>query len=293
MTQLCIELGSDQFTLRFQVLDNPVAVLWLERMTLSTSYPLDDPKRFYGFNTYEDEIERATEFLKRSISTINSFEKIIDREFTSIHDHDCLNYLHHIFEIYHGLLDKQNHEFWCRAPTEVRQALANLNIAVHRGESVSRSNRRRFVCTWYGLPKEKMLTAKQMQAYGDINPKFGTVCLNYCEIGKTAEDLMRDDDQYIADQAFKPFNYFSADFVVRMFDEPQEAVETRIEKLKEYYYQHYDFFSNRGYTDFNSPAIIPYRIPVATLIGEHSPADIIEEVTKRQHITKVYFNGQL
>ena len=104
-------------------------------------------------------------------------------------------------------------------------------------------------------------------------------------IKKTKSNLMEERS------AFKPFNYFSADFVVRMFDEPQEVAETMIEKLKEYYHQHYDFFSNRGYTDFNHPAIIPYRIPVAILVDQRPPADIIEEVAKRQHITKVYFNG--
>ena len=129
---LCIELGRDQFTLRFKVLDNPVAERWLERMDLRTPYPLDDPKRFYGFGSREEEIVRATAFITHCIAVINDFEPIIKQEFTHVDDQDCLIYLHHIFEVYLGLLDKQDHELWQRAPTSVRKALADLNIAVHR-----------------------------------------------------------------------------------------------------------------------------------------------------------------
>jgi hypothetical protein len=38
--------------------------------------------------------------------------------------------------------------------------------------------------------------------YGDKQIKFGTVYLNYCEIGKTVEDLANDNDKYIGDDAF-------------------------------------------------------------------------------------------
>ena len=290
---LCIELGRDQFTLRFKVLDNPVAERWLERMDLRTPYPLDDPKRFYGFGSREEEIVRATAFITHCIAVINDFEPIIKQEFTHVDDQDCLNYLHHIFEVYHGLLDKQDHELWQRAPTSVRKALADLNIAVHRCETVSRENQPRFVCTWYGLPKTETLAPDLIETYGDLIPKFGSVCLNYCEIGKTAEDLMQDNDRYIADDAFKPFSHYSADFVVRMFEETQDSFKLKISKLEEYFLEHQEFFSKHGHTKLDSYAITPYRITVAELVEEMPRSDLLKEIAKRQHVNKVYFNDYM
>jgi len=285
----CIDLGHDNYTLKFQVLDTPVAELWIERMQSRANYPLDDPERFYGFGSPAEEETRAEQFINECITTINNFEPIIEREFTNIRDQDCLNYLHHIFEVYHGLLDQQTHEFWQRAPKEVQQALANLNIAVHRCETASREPQPRFVCTWYGLPKTKTLTPDLIGAYGVLKPEFGTVCLNYCEIGKTAEDLMQDNDQYIADDAFRPFQYYSADFVVRMFSESRDQVNDKMAKLKEYHNKHIDFFSSRGYNNLYSYAIAPYRFPVAQLIRPRDPAQIVADIAARQHINQVYF----
>jgi len=287
--QLCIELGSDQFKLHFQVLDTPVAKLWVERMQLRDAYALDDAKRFYGFDSLEEEIARATAFITHCIAVINDFEPIIEREFTTVDDQDCLNYLHHVFEVYHGLLDQQDHEFWRRAPAHVRWALANLNLAVHRCETASQGNRPRFVCTWFGLPKTQTLDPALIQDHGKLATSFGTICLNYCEIGKTVEDLANDNDHYIADEAFKPFSHYSADFVVRMFEESDLDVRTRLDKIKEYFLNHVDFFNRRGITDPDGPLVAPYRLPVARLIETMPRDQLIKEIAQRQQVNQVYF----
>jgi hypothetical protein len=123
-----------------------------------------------------------------------------------VHDQDTLNYLHNIFERYHGLLYQQNSEFWMSAPDRVRTALADLNLAVHRCETAQSAQNTRLVCTWYGQPKQYTMPLTMQQQYGTTNPPWGSVCLNYCEIGKTLEDLARDNDCYIGDDAFRPFS---------------------------------------------------------------------------------------
>jgi hypothetical protein len=287
--QLCIELGSDQFKLHFQVLDTPVAKLWVERMQLRDAYVLDDAKRFYGFDSPEEEIARATAFITHCIAVINDFEPIIEREFTTVDDQDCLNYLHHVFEVYHGLLDQQDHEFWRRAPDHVRRALANLNLAVHRCETASKGSRPRFVCTWFGMPKTQTLDPALIQDHGELATAFGTICLNYCEIGKTVEDLANDNDHYIADDAFKPFLHYSADFVVRMFEESDLNIKTRLDKIKEYFLNHVDFFNRCGITDYDSPLVAPYRLPVARLIETVPRDQLIKKIAQRQQVNRVYF----
>ena len=287
MTYLHIELAHT-FDLRFRILDTPIAELWLERMHSRGQYPLDHPNRFYGFDSADIEQARAATQIQQCIDTINSHTQIIDRSFTDIHDQDCLNYLHNIFERYHGLLNQQDHEFWNHSPDAVRRALAELNLAVHRCETVARGNRPRMVCTWFGMPKTKTLSIELISAYGDLAPEFGTVCLNYAEIGKTLEDLTQDQDAYIDDEAFKPFNYYSADFVVRFFKENTESVDAKLQRMNDYYQTHIDFFCSRGYNTFDHPGLLPYKLPVAQLETDLSPSEILKQIQQRQHITRVY-----
>lgn len=280
--------GQDTLTLKFQLLDNPFTPLWLERMSARGDYPLDHPDRFYGFNTQAEEIKRAEYYIRERIKIINSYQTIIEREFTHYQDQDCLNYLHNIFERYHGLLDHQDTEYWNRAPLAVRQALAELNLAVHRCESVDRGSKPRFVCTWYGMPKTLHLPQEHMLKYGTISTFFGTVYINYVEIGKTLEDLTIDRDNYIADEAFKPYDFYSADFVVKFWDDETQEVQNRLADMKSYYNDHQDFFATRGYTKFDDPRLLPLKYPVARLVENMPREQLLKEIQQRQHVAKVY-----
>jgi hypothetical protein len=282
---LYIELANE-ITLQFQILNNPLSQLWLERMACRDQYSLDHPDRFYGFNSKEQEEVRAMEMMQSSINTINNYRPIITKQITSVGDQDTLNYLHNIFERYHGLLDQQDQEFFASAPQEVKQALADLNINVHRCEATVRGSRPRFVCTWYGLPKTKTLTDDMLQ-YGTLNPKFGSVCLNYCEIGKTLEDLTQDRDNYISDEAFKPFNYYSADFNVGLHEETVAYAAEKCHRMRDYFNQHIDFFHDRGYDSYCNPRLLPLRFPVAELIETMPREQLLKEIQQRQLVTKV------
>lgn len=282
---LCIELGD--LTLTFNILNNPLAKLWIERMSLRKQYPLDHPNRFYGFNSQEKDTEVALKMIQDSINTINNYSPIITKQLTSIEDQDTLNYLHNIFERYHGLLDQQDQEFFVNAPLEVKQALADLNINVHRCEAVVRGNRPRFVCTWYGLPKTETLPVELIKQYGILKPKFGTVCLNYCEIGKTLEDLTLDRDNYISDEAFRPFNHFSADFNVKMHEEPDSEIAEKLSMIETYFNEHVGFFQSRGYTTVNDPRLLPLRFPVAELVETMPRKQLLAEIQRRQQVTNI------
>jgi hypothetical protein len=191
--------------------------------------------------------------------------------------------LHNIFEKYHGLLDEQNTEFWFYAPDNVRRALADLNIAVHRCESVSRGSLPRFVCTWYGMPKIKTLPLNIMKQFGVITPAWGSVCLNYAEIGKTFEDLAIDNDHYISDNAFKPFNFYSADFNVKFYESIPD-----IKNMINYYNQHSRFFRNHDINEFHDTRLLPLKFPVAELVTQYSREQLLNQIRQRQHVSKVY-----
>ena len=275
--------------LQFKILDNPLVQLWLERMSVRDQYPLDDPYRFYGFESQESAESKALAQIQQTCAHINCWNPVIERNITSVQDQDTLNYLHNIFEQYHGLLDKiPMHPIYGAFPPQIRQHLADLNVNVHRCESVARGNRPRFVCTWYGLPKIKTLPVDIMKKYGTLNTKFGSVCLNYAEIGKTLEDLTQDNDNYISDNAFRPFNHYSADFNVRFHEETVAYASEKQVRMQAYYTRHKDFFFEHGYTTFQDPRMLPLRYPVAELIETMPRQQLLSEIQQRQCVTKVY-----
>ena len=278
---LTIEL--EDLSLTFRVLHTPIADLWLERMSQRHAWPMDDAHRFYGFNNAEQDVQHALTKIQECVTTINAWKPLIQRPLTTVHDQDTLNYLHSIFEKWHGLLDQQQ----SHVPAVVVQALSDLNVGVHRCESVARGNLPRFVCTWYGMPKTCTLPLDIMRRHGTLQPAFGSVCLSYAEIGKTLENLRSDRDNYISQEAFRPFHHYSADFAVRMYEYSDDFIKETLTLMKEYYNQHRDFFIEHGYTTFQDPRLLPLRFPVAELIDTRPREHLIAMIAQRQCITKV------
>ena len=128
------------------------------------------------------------------------------------------------------------------------------------------------------------MKVEDMRRFGRINPEFGSVCINYAEIGKTLEDLTADNDRYIGDDAFRPFNHISADFVVRMFEEEDNVVAERIDKMQQYYNTNKEFFTSRGFNEFNDPRLLPYRFPVAQLVETMPRDQLLKEIQQRQYV---------
>jgi hypothetical protein len=281
---LIINLGteSDILSLKFRIRNTPVADQWVGIMERRNTWPLDHPDRFYSFNSLEQEKQRAETYIQQCIDTINSYQSIIERPFDWTQD--CLNYLHNIFERYHGLLDQQNTEFWKNAPVSVQRALAELNLAVHRCESINSGLKPRFVCTWFGMPKTEHLPVDLQTEYGELSWKCGTVYLNYVEIGKTVEDLAHDQDQYIGSDAFKPFDFVSADFKVVFYN---EDIALKLPALNKYIQDHREFFLAQGIEDVYNVQAMPYKFPVADIEWPGTEEQLIKQIQQRQHIVSV------
>jgi hypothetical protein len=259
---------------------------WCERVeSAQKQYKIDDPGRFYGLGSVEEQKIDAVDRINNCVKIINSFEKIIDKNLTDVDDQDTLNYLHHIFEVYHGLLDQQQHKFWSRAPDTVRRALADLNILVHRCESVQRQALPRHVVTYYGLPKDKILDDNDYVYFTD-KIEFGTVYLNYVEIGKTLEDLTIDNDQYIGDEAFQPFYHYSADFNVKFWSDTDRQIELRRAKIKTYYDTNKEFFKNKN-LPWGHSHLASGCIPIADLVYSGNKKELLEELKTHQHVDSV------
>jgi hypothetical protein len=282
MSQRLVITLDNNFELCFNIRKTPLAELWIERMSHRHAWSMDNPDRFYGFGTAQQEQERAVGMIQQCIATINDHQHIIDREFE--YTQDGLNYLHNIFERYHGLLDQQTSEYWHSAPNKVRQALANLNLAVHRCEAAMAAPRPRFVCTWFGMPKTKQLDVETIHTHGELQIKFGTVYLNYCEIGKTVEDLAHDNDIYIDDDAFRPFGHYSADFNVAFYN---QDLNQKLFSIQQYIEQHQEFFLARSIESVYNVKAQPLRFPVADLEYTGTQQKLISQIRSRQLVREV------
>lgn len=280
------ELG-DVYSLQFKLKDHEVAQKWANLVTIANKkYSIDDPGRFYGFYDRAESVERALKKINHTIDIINDFEPIIDRHLQDIMDQDTLNYLHHIFETYHGLLDSQTSSFWTKSPDHVRKALADLNIYVHECESAGRNAKPTpaHAITWYKMPKVTKLTNDDYKFF-EMEIEFGTIYLLYSEIGKTLEDLSIDNDQYIFDDAFQPFRNISADFIVTYYNNNDVDIKSQLATIKNYYDKNMEFFSDRELS-WGHPYLSPGKIPVAELIT--IPSDIISKIKSRQWVKAIH-----
>lgn len=279
----------DTFILKYKINNSHIAQKWAKKVEecISSNFKIDDPGRFYGFNAYDIEKINAMKAINKCCEIINNYSPIIEKTIDKDIDQDTLNYLHHVFEVYHGLLDTP-HDFFKSAPREVQQALAQLNIEVHRCEAfVGNSSRKimpRHVVTWFEMKREEKLELEDYDQFTDWY-KFGTIYIQYVEIGKTLEDLAIDDDQYIFPEAYKPFVYFTADFVVRFFNTGIDTWKQNRSRMRQYYLKNQSFFDERN-LPLSHYLNRPGYIPVAEIMPTaHDP---IKEIGKRQFVKSVH-----
>lgn len=266
---------ADTLSVKFRLLDNPVVPLWINELQQALGGRIDHPDRFYGFNDPATEERSALARINECINEINAHSPLIDRHLTDINDQDTLNYLHHIFEVYHGLLGKP-HKFYLRAPENVRRALSDLNILVHRCEMVTRARKPRHIVTWFGLARKHTLLDEHYQWFTDEH-EFGTIFLNYVDIGKTIYDMAMDNDQYMASEAFQPFRHYSADIVVKYWATDPLFIKQRRAKIHEYYEKNVDFFGPW------QPCYANGSVPVAIIDQSLDLNDIVS----RQYVKSV------
>lgn len=279
--QLCVTYvnpcnSEDELVVKYNLRNTPITKKWIERVVTAQQlgYKIDDPDRFYGFDSLENLESAARKQINDLIVTLNQYINI-DYQLASVHDQDTLNRLHHIFEVEHGLLDAKSTD------NEFKEHLCNLNLCVHRCESIARGVHPRHVVTYFGLPKTETLTDDDYN-YFESKITFGTVYINYAEIGKTLYDLMLDNDSYIDPTAFQPFAHYSADFVVKFWSDENSDLHDR---LAQYYNQNKDFFKSLGYSWLDLKKSVG-AIPVADL---DYAGDILTDLQSRQLVKAVHF----
>jgi hypothetical protein len=288
MTEIQITLTNHQtdYTLNFDLLDVDIAHRWLAhvQMFIDAGQPWDDPDRFYNFNNTKFDRAAVAKKLTELVTIINSYQPIVERWPSKDLTQDDLNYLHHVFEVYHGLYDaQQNNDFFINAPTDVQNALGDLNVWIHRFESLGGTPR--FVATWKYKPYREEIKEEEFKLF-TLKEEWGDLRLNYCEIGKTLYDLWHDNDQYIASDAFKPLKHFCFDFNVKFIDRPMTHFNTVEQKIWDYFDTNQDFFQSQGYKKYD-PRLSLGSIVVGKIKNLDSKETILEKVSQHQTLKSI------
>ena len=284
--------GDDDLTLTYNINETSIAQRWASLLDEAIQqHPIDDPRRLYGFDTEVIERQRAVDAINKCVDTINDYKsEFITRRMTPELIQDDLNYLHHIFEVYHGMLNEP-HEFFLEAPKEVRQALGQLNLEVHRCEAMAEGTVRKMLpthlVTYYDQPRGPGIRTLEDEDYEQFTDffEYGTVYLLYVEIGKTLQDMAIDNDDHIGDDAYKPFRHYASDFVIRYWENSVNSLRSFRKMYKKHYDDNKEFYDSQyNYSHrYNRPG----NIPLAKLQTHLSPDQVVTEIQKRQFVSSV------
>ena len=283
--QLTLTNSVTDYDLFFKLSDLDIAQRWLEQVQIFIDHkqPWDDTQRFYNFPNTVWNQESTAKKIQQLCKVINNHSPgLITVPNLSSITQDELNYLHNIFERYHGLYDQQaSNQFYINAPIEVQRALGDLNIWIHRYESLGGIPR--FVMTWRDKPGRLPIHDTDFQHF-TLAEEWGDLRLNYCEIGKPLYDLWHDNDRYISAEAFKPQHWFAFDFTVRFTSHNASYFNQVENQIWTYFDQHTDMFSTLGY-EKHDPKLALGAITVAKL-QQHQPHDVIMQMIDQHQIVK-------
>lgn len=220
---------SQELSLFYQPLATPIARKHFAalRECAQRGYKVKDPDRFHNFpGCHRDERWIVAE-LNRRIDLINAYAPgTIPHRATLDMPQEQMNRLHNYFERYRGSVLAPS-EFFLRAPTEVGVALEDFNLLIHRYEDHVRITRG--VKKWLGRLRGPH--ARAVLTFAEPRPRypledddfrhfsrrvrFGSLLINYCELGKPLLDYYRDRDEIIGDDNVRPLRYFSGDSILQ------------------------------------------------------------------------------
>lgn len=279
--------GVTDYDLKFCLLDIGPAQTWTKHLKffVDAGQPWDDTKRFYNFPNTEFTKEKVIQRLRQLVNTIKAYApNIINYSVGDSLTQDDLNYLHHIFEVYHGLYDQQNtNDFFCKAPKEVQDALGDLNIWIHRYETLGGFPR--FVATWKYKPYRDKFIDSEFK-YFTLDEEWGDLRLNYCEIGKTLYDLWNDNDKHIFPDAFKPQHHYCFDFTVRFSEYTKEYYQNIENNVWNYFEDNKEFFNNLGYKKYD-PKLSLGGVTIGKIIANNSRQEIISSIACHQTLKSI------
>jgi len=252
-----------ELTLDF--IQNGMGDKWIERLECAkrNNYPISEDNQFYFLNNEWDK-EACIDQINSTVDEINIHSPgLINLWMDDTLNQDTLNYLHHKFEVYHGVLEawREPGHFLNDKPTELRTLLHRLNILVHRTEHTKKKAEPRIRVPWYDLPKDKVLADEDYDLF-TCNFEFGTAYFSQCDVGKTIEDLMIDDDAHVEVGGVCQMDHYSTDFDIKFYN--TDNADQHLKDVHEFFYTNQSLFAKCGHHTLTNKVTIG-KIPFAKL----------------------------
>jgi len=279
--KLTITNHTEDYNLYFDIFETRIAKAW--QAEIIEDYELFETERFTNWPNSIKTREYYIKELNAQIDIINYYHpNTIDAIFNEQSTQETMNYLHKIFEILRGPIDEGTK--WYKNANPLAQiALMQYNILIHEYEHFCFNERTvvhtnhpyaTIVGTFHG--KRHRLEEGD---YGHFTFKwqFGTVYINYCEVGKPFLDIFKDNDQIVGANNIKPLQHYSADFQIKYGPDTLDHVYTkRLKKFWEWYDQRDNYFASLGF--FRSNKLALGLIPVALINLKNSKLEGLSQV---------------
>lgn len=237
--EITIGNNKEKSIIEFAILQTDIAQRWADE--IAKNYPLYETDRFTNWPNSIKSKKYYEYYLKYHMDVIDKYGYKID--YDKVDFQDALNIMHKHFEHLRGHVDRPS--FWYQtAPQEVKNSVDKFNILIHEYENFLEEEKQDFknptiVCTFMDRPKYNLL--KEDYKYFTHSWEYGTVYINYCEVGKPLLDVFKDKDDHA--EAIFPQSTYSADFMIKFGPSvPKDFVTKKQEEFDVWYAaQDYNF----------------------------------------------------
>ena len=229
-----IEIGNtnNSSKIEFDILQTDIAHLWAKE--IAKNYPLYETDRFTNWPNSTKSKAYYEYYLKLHMNNIQEYGHAINIE--DFDFQDALNEMHKHFEDLRGHVDNPS-QWYIDAPAKIKNSVDRFNILIHEYENLLEEERQTFrnptiVCTFSDRPKFEL----KEEHYKHFTHcwEYGTVYINYCEVGKPLLDVFKDHDDHA--EAIRPQSTWSADFMIKFGpDVPKSFAAHREKEFMEWY----------------------------------------------------------
>jgi hypothetical protein len=278
----------ETLTLKFEAYTHSTAKKWYQELInqLQRNSNIKENNRLYHFPNETWSLENIILELKKRADIINQYKFYIPEAGNidiSINQ-NLLNILHKYFEEMRGGILNPG-EYYVTAPQEIKQAIEDYNVLIHRTENKLNTVRPRIVLTFC----DKFRNALTDDDYDNfsLDVKFGEVYVNYCEVGKPLWDVFKDNDHIVGEQNIRPLNWYSADMLIYFTD---GSYRRRIAEFWRWWDNNATVLSKLGFVKHDKKLAIGH-IPVAKLITDMDKDKVINKIAKFDEIHRVYISN--
>lgn len=275
MNKIKVTLGNtdSDYDLVFDLNNTNIANRWF--LEIDKNYPIFEDWRFTGWPNSIWDSDRYLQEINNCINIVNEYQP----NSIPIADTDTdLNYLHKFFETIRGGTLTPT-EWYSLAPDAVQQAVLKFNVYIHNYEKLLKSTHLSptITCT-FKCSRFELIPSDY--TYFTYDWQFGTIYINYCEVGKHLLEVFIDKDDIVGEHNIRPLKYYSADFKLKFFtDRPRNEFDNFDQQVKSWVAKNTEVFKRIGIEE-----LALGFIPVAKL---NLPLSNLKNLTQLEIINKL------